>query len=147
MGEILFPAEPFSWTDNQYRCQCSGPTGHMHHQASGKIKYTIGTKRSHPASSPYPVTDRIIHKDRPKNAEHDKRSKTDPLGKGAGNQSRSYNSKHALVYHENRLRYGCRVIRTRFIGHTPESKPGEIAYNTSHIRTERHCISDVNPFN
>ena len=113
----------------------------MNDQAAGKVE---GAELGQEAAAPDPVGHGIINKERPNKDEGDKGMKLHAFGKGAGNQGRRDDGKHALEGDEGQFRNRS-VVED---GHADTGKAYFIKRpdETVNVGTEGHGIADENPF-
>ena len=92
------------------------------------------------------MTDRVIDQEGPAQTEDEKGTEAHPFGKGAGDQRRGDDGKHALIDHEDIVGNGGRVMGARLGRDPAQGKKGEIADQAAHVRAKGHAVADIDPF-
>src|SRR5690554_1290503 len=92
------PASSFTEKDGHHQRRHAGID--MHHGSSREIN---GTHLAYPASSPYPMSQRVVNHKRPQHGKQKETAEFNPFGKRADNQSGGDHGKHSLKRHEQKF--------------------------------------------
>src|ERR1039458_2157281 len=117
----------------------------MDNNATGKIQDTDILQP--PPGPPYPMGNRIVDNRRPDNSKDQKGGEFHPLSNSTGDECRSNDSKHSLIYHKGHMRDRRSIICVRLQPEPTKPEPVKSSYNTVEIRTKGETVPAHNPLN
>ncbi len=136
-------AKVLAGANHQHRGQGGGARGEVDHQPAGKIEDPAG--REPAAGPPDPMTDRIVDHDGPEQGKDHEGGEAHPFGKGAGDQGRGDDGKHALIDHEYVLRDGGGIGGAGVRAHGVQAEPGQAPHHPLQIGAKGHGIPQQHP--